>query len=257
MSDAPDTLCHLRRRLAWTGAVEPRGSRRSLSLSVETVDDALGGGLALGTLHELSPAGSADVGAATGFILALATLAQMQSRPVLWIQNAFARIEAGALYGPGLDCLGLSIDRLVTLEVTRGGEALWAMEEALKCRAVKVVIAELYDDKPADLTAMRRLSLAAHVGGGLGLLLRHRTCATPSAAVTRWEVASVLSLRDQFGGLGRMAFALSLTKNRYGPCGQWILTWDHHARVFHSATLPLGVAETTGDRSDRSLRRAG
>jgi protein ImuA len=256
-----ETLDHLRRTLA---QIDPayrsvNAFGPSLSLRVAAVDDALGGGLALGALHELAPALPAHGGAAAGFALALAALARTPNRQVLWIQSAFARTEAGAPYGLGLDCFGLPMDRVLVLVVARGSDVLWAMEEALKCRAVMAVIAEFTDDKHStDLTALRRLSLAARAGGGLGLLLRHRTSAAPSAAVTRWEVASALSLRDRFGGLGRTTFSLSLTKNRYGPCGQWVLPWDHHACVFLPAALSLGVAETACERSDRTpFRRTG
>ena len=93
------------------------------------------------------------------------------------------------------------------------------MEEALKCRALATVVAELTDD--ADLTATRRLSLAARDGGALGLLLRHKPSDAPSAARTRWQVAPAPSRPDEFGGLGRTAFSLSLTRNRRGPCGAW------------------------------------
>jgi protein ImuA len=253
---ATDTLRHLRETLARADVAGRPACGYALRLGVAPLDDTLGGGLVLGALHELSPAHPAHAGAAAGFAVALAVLGQAQS--VLWIQSAFARAEAGALYGAGLDCFGLRMDRLVTLEVTRTGDVLWAMEEALKCRAATVV-AELFDDTGAvDLTAMRRLSLAARAGGGLGLLLRHRPCSLPSAAATRWEASSSAGARDCYGGLGRTTFALSLTKNRYGPCGRWLLTWDHHACVFHCAALSLGMAEAARDRSDRALlRRAG
>lgn len=255
---ARETLRHLRRSLA---RIEHPAKRMEpvLRFGLEGIDEALGGGLALGALAELAPASPLHPGAAAGFALALAALARRQSRQVVWIQNAFVRAEAGAPYGPGLDCFGLSLDHLVLLNAARVVDSLWAMEETLKCSAVGVVIAEFYDDEPAiDLTALRRLALAAHVGGGLGLLLRHRTSSAPSTAVTRWEIASACGPRDSFGGLGRTAFALSLTKNRHGPCGQWFLSWDHHACVFLSSALSRGVAETACDRSDRaSLRRTG
>jgi protein ImuA len=258
---ATDTLGHLRRTLA---QIDPasrsaNASGHSLSLRVAAIDDALGGGLALGALHELAPTLPAHGGAAAGFALAIAALAHTQSRQVLWIQSAFARTEAGALYGSGLDCFGFPMDRVLMLVVARASDVLWGMEEALKCRAVMTVIAEFTDDKRStDLTVLRRLSLAARAGGGLGLLLRHRTSSAPSAAVTRWEVASALGPRDRFGGLGRTTFSLSLTKNRYGPLGRWILPWDHHERAFLPAALSLGVAETACERSDRTpLRRTG
>jgi hypothetical protein len=66
----------------------------------------------------------------------------------VWIEPDFAAAEAGAPYGPGLDLLGLPMERLVILRVARQREALWAMEEALKCRAVSAVVAEIRGQRP-------------------------------------------------------------------------------------------------------------
>ena len=96
-------------------------------------------------------------------------------RPALFIQTDFGALEAGALYGPGLDGFGLPMQRLIVLRVPRPVDVLWACEEALKSRGVAIVIAELPEaGEAADFTATRRLTLAARAGGGLGLLLRHR-----------------------------------------------------------------------------------
>jgi protein ImuA len=130
------------------------------------------------------------------------------------------------------------------------------MEEALKCRALAAVVAELASDgEAADVTATRRLALAARDGGALGLLLRHRSSGAPSAAATRWTVAAAPSRPDAFGGLGRTAFDLSLVKNRRGPTGRWNVAWDQHEHTF--SALSLGMAAAAGDRPDRArLARA-
>ena len=117
----------------------------------------------------------------------------------MWIQPDFNVAEAGALYGPGLDLMGLRMARLVILRVPRPRDALWAMEEALKCRAAGAVVAELASDD-ADLTATRRLSLAAREGGGLGLILHP----------TRPEAAAAHQHRDDALG-GRVRRAASAT----------------------------------------------
>ncbi len=229
---------------------------RVLPLGAEVIDAALGGGLALGALHELAPAAALHLGAAAGFALALAARAAARKH-VLWIQPDFAGTEAGAPYGPGLTALGLPMERMLLLRVARPVEALWAMEEGLKSRVLSAVVAELTDDGAcADLTVTRRLVLAARESGGLGLLLRHCLSPEPSAAATRWDIAAAPSRSDAFGGLGRTAFTLSLLKNRRGPRGRWTTEWDHHARSF--APLSIAVAETTLDRPDRApLIRAG
>ena len=155
------------------------------------LDDALQGGLAFGALHELAPASELQLGAAFGFGLAIAALAAAGGRSALCIQTDFAALEAGTPYGPGLDLLGLPMDRLLILRVARPLDVLWAFEEALKCPALAAVLAELPETgAAADLTATRRLSLAARAGGGLGLLLRHRPCPLATAAMTRWQVAA-------------------------------------------------------------------
>jgi protein ImuA len=255
---ALQTLRQTVARIDTAHAVAPV-AERALSLGQPEIDHLLGGGLARGAMHEVAPTVALHLGAATGFTLALAVLAVAgaQAKDAIWIQTDFAAAEAGPPYGPGLDAFGLASERLVVLRVPRAIDVLWAMEEALKHRAPAAVIAELTDDA-ADLTATRRLALAARHGDGLGLLLRHRATTDPSAAMTRWEVAATAGPRDAFGGLGATTFALSLVRNRRGPAGRFTLSWDHHARVFVAAAVSRGVAETACDRPARApLVRAG
>lgn len=231
---------------------------RAVPLGIAAIDAALGGGLARAAIHELCPAAGVHRGAAFGFALALAAMA-LKRRPaddVLWIETPFAGAEAGRLYGPGLAAFGLAPARLLTVRVARPRDVLWVMEEALRCRGIAAAIALLTDDS-ADLTATRRLSLAAREAAGLGLLVRHRAAPHASAAMTRWQIAAAASTPDAFGGLGRAAFALALTKNRHGPCGRWTILWDQHDRAFREPALSFGLAREARDRSDRALRRAG
>ena len=208
-------LDHLRQTLAGLdpslgpGLAEPA---RALPLRVPTLDAVLGGGLAKGALHEFAPAAPIHLGAATGFAVALAALVTGKRGQALWIATDFAAAEAGGPYGPGLDLFGMAADRLIVLRVPRVADALWAMEEALRCHALAGVIAELPGNAVADLTATRRLTLAARDGGGLGLLLHQRATSVPSAAATRWQIAAAPSRPDAFGGLGRAAFDLSLVE---------------------------------------------
>lgn len=254
------TLHHLRQTLA---AMDPSlaagfgSEERSIGLGA-SIDAVLGGGLACGALHELAPVAPIHLAAASGFGLATAARAGGRGGQTLWVTTDFAAGEGGAPYGPGLDLFGLSVERLLMLRVPRPVDVLWAMEEALRCRALTSVIAELTGDgAEADLTATRRLALAAREACGLGLLIRHRSTAMPSATATRWQIAAAASEPDTYGGLGRTRFDLTLCKNRRGPSGRWIVTWDHHDRVFHAA-VPVGVAAAAFDRSDRApLVRTG
>ncbi len=248
-------LDHLRQILA---GIDPNlGPRlpepeRVVGLGLPALDTVLNGGLVRPALHELAPAGPIHLAAATGFAVTLAALSCRQRGQLLWIATDFALAEGGGPYGPGLDLFGLPSSHLLMLRVPRATDALWAMEEALRCRALASIVVELAGDAAIELTATRRLALAARESATLSLLLRHRASAEPSAAATRWRIAAGPSEPDDYGGLGRTRFDLSLVKNRRGPAGRWIIEWDHHECVFAAISLP--VAEAAVDRSDRASR---
>ena len=253
------TLCRLRHAVA---KIERRDAvldtgRAALALGLPAIDTVLQGGLAAASLHEIAPAAAGDLGAAAGFACALAARAGDDGRDTLWIRTDFTALESGDIYGPGCDLFGLPVRQLLILKVSRPLDALWAMEEALKCRALSSVIAELpHDGSIADLTATRRLTLAVRAGGAFGFLFRHRPSQLSGSAETCWEIAAAPSNPDRFGGLGRTALTLSLTKTRHGPIGRWPVAWDHHERTF--SALSLGMAEAAFDRQGRSrLVRAG
>jgi len=202
-------------------------------LGIPEVDRALGGGLACGALHEIAACGEAHIAAATGFVLGLANISVSfrgpsearepgihnhspglwipGSRPsaaprndngkfVVWVAEDMALLESGAPYGPGLDCHGLAPERLLTVAGARTGDVLWAMEEALHCRAVGTVIGEVRGaSRELDLVATRRLSLAAAAHGAMALLLRTAPGTEASAAATRWVVGAGPSLPSHPG----------------------------------------------------------
>jgi len=261
-STAAAELSDLRRRVAVLEGGERYQDRDShaVSFGIPAIDSSLGGGLDGGAIHELAPVSMLYFGAATGFALALAAQAQKVGtrHDIVWIGTGFAAAEAGRPYGCGLEAYGIPQVSLLIVQVVRPADVWWAMEEALGCCGVTAAVAELTDDGAADLTATRRLSLAARDSGGFGLLLRQQASPHPSAAATRWRIAAAASRTDAFGGLGRTTFDLALTKNRRGPHGRWHVIWDHHERAFAAAPLPFGLAATAVDRPDRaSYLRAG
>ncbi|MFZ5691776.1 MAG: ImuA family protein [Pseudomonadota bacterium] len=250
-AQAPEALARLRQSME--NIQHYQCDNAPLSLGLSRADTVLGGGLALGALHEISPAAPVHRGAATGFALALAALAgKSTGRETLFIQTDFTRLEAGVPYGLGFDLFGLPSRRLLILRTRRPIDALFAMEEALKCAALASVIAELPDDT-ADLTATRRLSLAARTHNGLGLFLRQRSTSMPSAAMTRWEVAAAAGERDAYGGLGSTAFELSLMKNRRGSCGRFRVAWSHHECAFVEADSVAVAAPFANRPSDAAI----
>lgn len=247
---ARDALCRLRRQIArmegrpedsarladGATAAERRSPR--FAFGVPRLDAALGGGLAAGGLHEIRTAESRDGGMACGFLLAcLAAFAAGAGRApaILWIAEAGSRREAGELYGPGLEALGLDPQCLVRVAARRPADALWAFEAGLSCGGVAFAICELRRPTAGlDLTATRRAALRARTSGATGFVLRIGAAAEPSAAETRIRVAPAPSraLGAWSGGLGRPAWRLELEKNRGGPADAFIVEWSPHERRF-------------------------
>jgi hypothetical protein len=134
----PPTLHRLRQTLAGIDpSLAPRLGEEGRSVGLGApIDAALGGGLLCGALHELAPAAPMHLAAASGFAAALAVLASGGRGQVLWVATDFAAGEGGGPYGPGLDLFGMAPARLLMLRVPRAVDVLWAMEEALRCRAL-------------------------------------------------------------------------------------------------------------------------
>ncbi len=213
----------------------------ALPLGIVAVDAALGGGLARGALHEIAAPSEAHLAAATGFALGLAAPAQAR---VCWLAEDMALAESGTPYGPGLDTFGLAPERLLTVSVARPRDLLWAMEEALRCRAVGVVIGEVRDSAVSTV-ALRRLSLAAAESSALALLLRAAPVDEASTAATRWIV----------GAAPNDCFAAQLVRNRRGLTGSWILEWSDSDECFLLATPAQPVAAPALDRPHRQIAR--
>jgi protein ImuA len=218
---------------------------------VAPLDGALGGGLARAAFHEIAVARESAIAAATGFALALASRAG-RARAVLWIAQDMGLLENGAPYGPGLDDIGLAPERLVTVAAAKPRDVLWAMEEALRCRAVGAVVGEIRGNaRGVDLLASRRLSLAAGRRGACALLLRTAPGTEASAAATRWVVAAAPSASA--AGPGPPRLSVHLTRNRRGPVGSWLLEWNRVEQRFDLApSLLESLADAAFDRPHRA-----
>jgi len=226
---------------------QPAGNR-GLPLGIPSLDAALGGGLATGALHEIAAVREAEILAATGFALILAA---RHRGPVVWVAEDMALAENGAPYGPGLEDLGLAPERLIAVKAAKSRDVLWAMEEAL-ASAAGTLIGEIRGG--IDVTATRRLSLAAGRGRGLALLLRSTPGAEASAAATRFLVGAARSGRSGASATAPMAlgpgpprFCVRLVRNRRGPLGEWMLEFDRVEQRFAPANREP-VAQTARDR---------
>ena len=173
------------------------------------------------TLAELFAANVRD-GGWTGFLLAQLP----PDKPLLWVQERMAILEAGRLYPPGLESAS---ERLIHIAARDSREALWAMEEGLRCGSIGAVIGELYGDPQAlDFTATRRLAVAAERHGVAAYLIRLGGHANLSGARFRWRVASSPSLAHPFNAKapGAPAWDAELFRARAARPGPWIVSHE-------------------------------
>lgn len=205
--------------------------RSALEFGTAAIDDELpAGGLASGCLHELAAA--PHDGAAYGFVAAL--LARLIGSAGLALWCRLQRSGRPAMpYGPGLARFGVPTDRLIFACAHKPADLLWAMEESLRCGRFAAVLG---DGLAPDLTATRRLQLAAEAGGSTALLVFPGTDGSRSrlsAATTRWRIGARPAVRPECP-----RWQVSLERCRGGGRSAWTLEWDHEALRFRvSAAL--------------------
>jgi protein ImuA len=222
-------------------------------LGIAEIDAVLGGGLGRGALHEIAAASEPHVAAASGFALGL-TRSAPSRKSIVWIAETMAYLESGVPFGSGLDEFGLPPEQMLIVSVNKPLDLLWAMEEALHCRAVGAVIGELRHEN-IDAVALRRLSLAAAENSALALLLRASPSHAASTAATRWIVGAAPSQPRYGPGLPRIN--AQLVRNRRGPLGSWLLEWNEKDECFVLAsTHPQPLATPPVDRQVGTLVRS-
>ncbi len=204
----------------------------AVTFGIAAIDDHLpAGGLARGALHELIAERPGDAGAATAFCATLlgrliGNRDEKWNKAVLWCLQDRAT-DAGDIYPPGLARLRLDASRLIAVRTRRDTDTLWAMEEGLRCAGLAAVVGEVMS---ADLTASRRLQLAAEASGVTALLVRPASAAPgTSAATTRWCIGAAPSWPYGWAGLldepGAECWHTTLFRCRGGAPGRWTMEW--------------------------------
>ncbi|HTR27655.1 MAG TPA: hypothetical protein VMH27_00195 [Puia sp.] len=204
--------------------------------SAASVDMGLGpvaaafphGSFPTGAMHELLSKGPEGFAASGAFTAALVGRLMEKGGACLWIgqrQNC---------YPPGFAAFGVEADRVVFVEVRKEKEALWVLEEALKCEGLAAVVGEV---REVGWVVSRRFQLAVEQSRVTGFLLRDRPKSRqPIAAVARWEVRPIPGVKEVAGargprsdmampGVGFPRWSVELLRMRSGSTGKWELEW--------------------------------
>jgi protein ImuA len=205
----------------------------SAPLGFAPADACLKGGLKRGACHEVFAHAGHET-AATGFAAGLC--ARVAGRkPILWIRQDYCALEFGELAATGLLEFGLDPARFLLLRTAHAEDALKAALDALTCAELGAVAIELArEPKVLDLTASRRLTLAAAQKNVTAVLLRFAAAPDASSAETRWRIRGHASSYKQ-EDWGQPVFEAELVRNRHGGTGRWVMEWNCDETVFRAA----------------------
>jgi protein ImuA len=227
------------------------------TLGHEAIDQALGGGLLRARLHEIHAGGEDDTASAAALALIFALRACPAATPIFWLRQESAE-RLGHIHPPGLVELGVDPDRMTFVIAPDEKALLRAAADIVRSPGVGAALIEPWGKASAlDLTATRRLALAAEKSGVTALLLRGPVDPVPSAATSRWAVRAAPSTPLEAEAPGHPAFEIILLRHRSGLAGlRWRVEWDRDRTSFREPPLSGAVAPLpAGGRMDARERR--
>ncbi len=233
-------LSDLKRRIAAIEQRPPVGDAVRVGTGHGDIDAALSGGIARGRLHELFALDAGDAGSATGLA---GMLGVRLGGGIVWLREEAAVRAGGHLHAPGLVEIGVDPARLLLVLLPDALALLRAAADVVRCAGVGVAVIELHGDPRAlDLTASRRLALAAEESGVATLLLRIAATPVASAADTRWAVRSCASQPLAANAPGHATLDLELLRQRgRGAEGRWQVEWNRDRAAFTTPQAPSGA----------------
>lgn len=191
---------------------------------------------------------SADDASGAGFVMALAKK-HGTGRPWLWVQDRESRKRSGRPYLFGLpdgfrrDCHYIAADNAM--------DALFSLEEGLRCQALAFVVGELTGDpKALGFTQSRRLAVACETYGVPLYLVRNKATRSLSAARMRWDIEPAASypLATNHNAPGAPAWNAELFRSRLYRPSRWTLTDDKGELSITAPRDRVDLASLSGDR---------
>ena len=179
----------------------------------------------LGAVHEFFCARPETTACTSGFIAGILSFIMKSGGATIWI------CKEPAIYPPALKSFGIEPEKVIFLYLRKHQKILWCVEEALKCKGIAAVVAELKD---LDFTGSRRLQLAASKNNVTCFVL-HKPSTTTTAYIARWKILPLPSIaQDELPGVGFPQWKVELLKVRNGKTGSWQVQWTEDS--FHFTT---------------------
>ncbi len=223
---------------------------KSTSLDTENTDFGLNamasafpfGTFPTGAVHELISPTAACATAANGFVSGLLSTLMTDNLSCVWVSTK------RSLFPAALTNFYIEPDRIIFVDVKTDKDALWVMEQALKCNALAAVVAELSGE--VTFAQSQRLQLAVEESKVTGFLHRKRPRRENTlACVSRWKIRPVASLvYDGLPGVGLPIWNVQLEKIRNGRPGSWIFGWKDGTFISIQPQVEIGSTKTKIER---------
>ena len=230
-----DVIRQLQKEVLSLQGFKPLADIQSFGAGLGTIERSFPGGIfPTGTVHELISHTEEDSAATNGFIAGLLGKLMLRRKSCVWISTK------RTIFPPVLKLFGIEPSQVMFIDVARQSDALWAIEEALKCNALAAVIGEI---REVNFTESRRLQLAVEKSKVTGFI--HRTnpkSENTVACVTRWKIRQLSSVLDAgMPGVGYPRWSVQLLKVRNGRPGTWHIEWsggDFQHIAMHAISIP-------------------
>ena len=172
----------------------------------------------LGAIHEFLCQEPEDAAATAGFIGGIISLLIKERATIIWISCK------QIIFPPALLSFNLAPEQVIFIQLEKEKQILWAVEEALKCKGLEAVVAEVGD---LSFTASRRLQLAVEQSRVTGFILRrNEQNLDTTACVTRWKIVPLPSISiEGLPGVGFPRWDVDLLKVRNGKPAKWKIEW--------------------------------
>lgn len=217
--------------LQWEGYRPPVASVRD-TLGLGPIEAAFPNGVfPVAAVHELVCGSAEQAAAGGGFVTGILSTLLKQGGVGVWIGRS------RRLFAPALTIFGVLPHKVIFISLNKDKDALWVMEEALKCAGLIAVVCEVGE---LDFKQSRRLQLAVEQSRVTGFVLRNAAKLGSTACAARWQIKSLPSADlNGLPGLGFLRWQVDLLKVRNGQKGSWILEWqqDHFVPVEEIGTV--------------------
>lgn len=160
-----------------------------------------------------------NVASTNGFVAVLISKIMQSGGAAIWIS------VSRTLFPAALNRFDIDPDKIIFVDLKKEKDALYTIEEALKCKRLTTVIGEI---SQITFKESRRLQLAAEQSRVTGFLLRQElNVLNTIACVSRWRITSLPSeLNDGMPGVGFPRWNVELLKIRNGKPGNWQVEWS-------------------------------